>query len=235
MKISELAEAAGVSKQTIHFYLRQGLLSPPVQTSRNMAYYDSRHVEEISLIKELQEERYLPLAVIKVILDSRRNGQDFHLPDHLAMMEEIFLEAKDEKGERCLTLDEMLEETGLMEEDIKKMEAAGLLTPVMLESQARYDGYDAALAQAIGRLMYWGLGPEDFPIYAQFMDLFRLEARTVHDRIIDRVDGAGHPPLKDINRASMYVKALLAAKAIREIIMEHQPSDTDVQRSGEVV
>src|SRR6266478_6561986 len=65
MKISELAEASGVSAGTIKHYLREGLLPEPVKTSRNMAYYPAEFVERIRMIKQLQEERYMPLRVIR--------------------------------------------------------------------------------------------------------------------------------------------------------------------------
>ena len=65
----ELAEAAGVSAGTIKHYLREGLLPEPIRTSRNMAYYPREFVERVKLIKQLQEERFLPLKVIKEILE----------------------------------------------------------------------------------------------------------------------------------------------------------------------
>ena len=65
----ELAEAAGVSAGTIKHYLREGLLPEPVKTSRNMAWYPREFVERVKLIKQLQEERFLPLKVIKEVLE----------------------------------------------------------------------------------------------------------------------------------------------------------------------
>src|SRR6202165_5478112 len=68
LKISELAERSGVSPGTIRYYLREGLLGGGrdiVRTSRNMAYYPPEYVERIALIKRLQEERFMPLRVIK--------------------------------------------------------------------------------------------------------------------------------------------------------------------------
>ena len=70
LKMKELAEASGVSAGTIKHYLREGLLPEPVKTSRNMAYYPPEFVERIRLIKQLQEERFMPLKVIKG--DARR-------------------------------------------------------------------------------------------------------------------------------------------------------------------
>ena len=69
LKMSELAEASGVSAGTIKHYLREGLLPEPVRTSRNMAYYPPEFVERVRLIKELQEQRFMPLKVIKSVLD----------------------------------------------------------------------------------------------------------------------------------------------------------------------
>src|SRR4029450_13315175 len=72
LKMKELAEASGVSAGTIKHYLREGLLGDGdavVKTSRNMAYYPPEFVERIKLIKQLQEERFMPLAVIKSMLD----------------------------------------------------------------------------------------------------------------------------------------------------------------------
>src|SRR5690606_34280554 len=69
LKMRELAEASGVSAGTIKHYLREGLLPEPVRTSRNMAYYPPEFVDRIKLIKQLQEERFMPLRVIKAMLD----------------------------------------------------------------------------------------------------------------------------------------------------------------------
>jgi DNA-binding transcriptional MerR regulator len=70
LKISELAEQAEVPVATVRHYLREGLLPEPVKTSRNMAYYPPDFVERIRLIKQLQEERFMPLRVIKELLDA---------------------------------------------------------------------------------------------------------------------------------------------------------------------
>src|SRR3712207_5378922 len=69
LKMKELAEASGVSAGTIKHYLREGLLPEPVKTSRNMAYYPREFVARIRLIKQLQEERFMPLKVIREVLD----------------------------------------------------------------------------------------------------------------------------------------------------------------------
>ena len=76
MKISELAAAAGVPVATVRHYLREGLLPEPEKTSRNMAYYPPELVGRIQLIKQLQEDRYLPLKVIRELLESGDGDPD---------------------------------------------------------------------------------------------------------------------------------------------------------------
>jgi DNA-binding transcriptional MerR regulator len=74
LKMSELADASGVSAGTIKHYLREGLLGDEdeiVRTSRNMAWYPPEYVERIRMIKRLQEERFLPLRLIKEALAER--------------------------------------------------------------------------------------------------------------------------------------------------------------------
>ena len=74
LKMKELVARAGVEKSTIQYYLREGLLpEPSTRPHRNMAYYSPDLVERIGLIKQLQTERNLPLARIKLLLASHRN------------------------------------------------------------------------------------------------------------------------------------------------------------------
>ena len=76
LKIGELAERSGVPAATIRHYVREGLLPEPVKTSRNMAYYPPEFVERIRLIKQLQEERFMPLKVIRELLATADGDPD---------------------------------------------------------------------------------------------------------------------------------------------------------------
>lgn len=64
----DLERAAGVGRETIRFYIREGLLPEPHRPSRNVAWYDESFVERLALIKELQQKRFLPLHVIRSIV-----------------------------------------------------------------------------------------------------------------------------------------------------------------------
>ena len=116
--MSELAEASGVSSGTIKHYLREGLLPEPVKTSRNMAYYPADFVDRIRLIKQLQEERFMPLKVIKGMLD-----EDPDRAKALVELEDRILER--EHPERRLTGGEPVPRPGPRQLGQHRRELAG--------------------------------------------------------------------------------------------------------------
>jgi DNA-binding transcriptional MerR regulator len=59
-----LIQRSGVSRQTIHFYLRKGLLPKPLRTSRTYALYPPEAVDLLELIKQCQSELRLSLDEI---------------------------------------------------------------------------------------------------------------------------------------------------------------------------
>ncbi len=54
MKISTVVKRTGVPKETIHFYIREGLLRKPHKAGINHADYNENHVKQIRFIKELR-------------------------------------------------------------------------------------------------------------------------------------------------------------------------------------
>ncbi len=73
-KISELADKAGVTKRTIHYYISKGLLLPPEGEGVNSTYNDE-HLKRLLLIKKLQSE-YMPLNKIReYILEGKEDKE----------------------------------------------------------------------------------------------------------------------------------------------------------------
>ncbi len=68
LKISRVSRATGVSTSAINYYVRIGLLPPPLKTHKNMAYYDPSYIQMINYIKRLQFQKHLPLERIKEIM-----------------------------------------------------------------------------------------------------------------------------------------------------------------------
>ena len=76
MRMAELAARSGVARETIHFYLREGLLPRPAKGGRTVAYYGEEHLERLRLIRHLREDKYLPIAVIRRLLSSPAAERD---------------------------------------------------------------------------------------------------------------------------------------------------------------
>lgn len=70
MKMKELERVTGMGRETIRYYIREGLLPEPERPKKNVAIYGKAHIKRLELIKRLQQERYLPLSVIKTIVAS---------------------------------------------------------------------------------------------------------------------------------------------------------------------
>lgn len=74
-RIKDLVDLTGISKEAIRFYLAEGLLPPPEKSARNMAWYGKRHVELLQQIKLLQQEHFLSLKAIRIVLSGRGDGE----------------------------------------------------------------------------------------------------------------------------------------------------------------
>jgi DNA-binding transcriptional MerR regulator len=204
LKISELSEASGVPVATIRHYLREGLLPEPVKTSRNMAYYPPEFVERIRRIKQLQEEQYMPLRVIRDVLDS--SG-----------------------GER-LTEAEVLERFEFPERGLRRLEELGVLSP----DERGYSPAEVRIIDAISRFRAagWnettGFGARDVarlmtglePVIADELGLL-LErfAGLDPDRAAELLDG-GAAPFPDLIGA-------LHAKALTDELERQRSGDQD--------
>ncbi|MGE5422014.1 MAG: MerR family transcriptional regulator [Ignavibacteriales bacterium] len=220
-KMSDLVRLSGVSKQTIHFYLREGLLLPPVRTSKNMAYYDESTVDDIRFIKELQDTRYLPLAVIKEVLKAKREGQDLGEEDHLLMFDQLFIKVRDGGGDELFDEESFLAKTGLTIKQLKQLSLLGLISQPIETENRLFDGFDLAVAKALKGLITMGIGLEDLKLYGEFLQLTRYEAQLVHDRIFNQYTENEHQPLREIQIGLERVKSLLTSKAYREFFLNH--------------
>lgn len=71
LKISAVAELAGVSKQTVEYYILLGLIRPEVNPKTHRRKFDASHVKRIKLIKRLNESGYTLQAIRELWLRKR--------------------------------------------------------------------------------------------------------------------------------------------------------------------
>jgi DNA-binding transcriptional MerR regulator len=209
LKMSELAERSGVSAGTIKHYLREGLLGEGadiVRTSRNMAYYPADYVERIQLIKRLQEERFMPLRVIKDRILERAVEQ--------------------RQGERSSAA-AVRRRYDIPRNVLDRLAEIGVLTP----TARGYDADDVKIIEAIARFRAGGYDERlGFTVFdtLRYRDalepLVVEEVRTLLERLAGEVEveraaeiiAAGAEPLRELIGA-MHSK-LLVAELRRQLV-----------------
>ncbi len=215
LRMGELAEASGVPAPTIKHYLREGLLPEPVKTSRNMAYYPPEFVDRIRLIKQLQEERFMPLKAIKSVLD-----EDPERARALVELEDRILD-RALAGERTRTSPaEVRERYGVPKDVLDRLEELEILSP----NSRGYSPSDIKIIEAISRFRAGGYDEEiGFTVYdtlrykTALEDLVRQEVEVVMKRLAGEVPPervvemleSGAQPLQDLI-AALHTKLMVA-------------------------
>jgi DNA-binding transcriptional MerR regulator len=218
LKISELAERSGVPVATIRHYLREGLLPEPVKTSRNMAYYPPEFVDRIRLIKQLQEERFMPLRVIRELLE-RGDAEPERLQAMLDLEDRILERALAGERERVPS-DEVRDRYDIPRDVLDRLAELGILSPNgvgyspsdvrIIEAITRFraGGYDERLGFTVYDTLRYKQALE--PLVAEEVDVLtqRLAGDLDPDRAIEIVE-AGVGPLNDL-MAALHTKLLVA-------------------------
>jgi len=161
LKLKELIKTTGVSRETIQFYLRDGILPKPRKRSGAQADYNENYVDLIKLIKDLQENHFLPLSVIKKIIKQTRkagpeNEQFFRLQSELFNPVNQVLSKQEITGEKA-----MRKATGLSPKWLAKAESWGIITPRVVDGRKIYDFEDIAIGKVMVEMDHAGIGPKN--------------------------------------------------------------------------
>ena len=194
MKIRDLVQHSRVSKETVHFYIREGLLPKPLKRGRNIAEYDDSYVERIRFIKELQDRHFLPLAVIKNILKKQKKSSEWQ--SLLNLRREYFRPIDQFLPNEILGEEDFLKVTGLGRKWLSKMEEWKIITPEIRNDQKVYAQDDITLGKLIVEMDTIGLGAvEGFDPEAlkHFRDKFREIVILSHKYYIEAALGKLFP------------------------------------------
>ena len=194
MKIRDLVQRTRVSKETVHYYIREGLLPKPRKRGRNIAEYDDSYVERIRLIKELQDRYFLPLAVIKNILKNQEKsseGQSF-----LNLRREYFRPVDQFLPSEISGEEPFLKATGLGKKWLGKMEEWKIIAPEVRNGQKVYAQDDITIGRLIVEMDKIGLGGRegfDPEALKHFRDKFREIVVMSHKYFIEAALGKLSP------------------------------------------
>jgi DNA-binding transcriptional MerR regulator len=226
VKMSILARLSGVPAATIKHYLREGLLpEPAVKTGRNMALYDPALAERIKQIKALQREHFLPLRVIKSVLDGKPSEEDDAETAAAIQRALASLAPRDVRTRAELVA------SGAQEEDLAFFEALGLITPTKVEGQDTFRGDDLALLRLLATSRRAGITQEMLPpdIVGPYVhairELVRVELEMFRRGVVPRA-GANLAAITDAaTRLSEQLVVLVRRKmllpTLEALVREH--------------
>jgi len=191
LKMRDLERATGVGRETIRFYIREGLLPEPERAGRNVAWYDESFVDRIALIKELQRKRYLPLHAIKALVEGERPPARAEVDALLAIDGTLYRGLAPSEARVA----DVASRTGLPIREIRRMasvEAIEIETrrgaDWLAGDSLRFVERWAALRKA-GYAERLGFGPENLRVYVQFVRwLAREELRMFARGVTGKVD-----------------------------------------------
>ena len=160
MKISELVNITGVSKETIHYYLREGLLKKPRKTGKNTAVYNASHVDQIRTIKALRDNYFLPIPVIKKLI-KRHQKQNHSEQSSFRFLSEYFRPLDQLLFTEVMGVSAFLEATGLSRKWLEKMEEWRVVTAEKRGEETFYSQDDVIIGKLIADMDRIGIGPRD--------------------------------------------------------------------------
>lgn len=225
VKMAGLARLSGVPAATIKHYLREGLLPPPARQNRNVAYYDPGVADRIRRIKALQRDRFLPLKVIRDILDA----------DALPTRDETMGAAiarvlSDRSGSESRSEAELLA-SGMPSGELTWLARLGLLSP---GEDGLYRGDDLELLRVLGAARRAGIGAEMLPVtilseYVEAMQrLVRAELRLFREGVLPRagedLEGLATAATTLSERLVVLLRRKLLLPTLAELVKAQEPN-----------
>jgi DNA-binding transcriptional MerR regulator len=182
-RIDELAHKAGCTVDTIRYYAREGLLPAPERAGRHRLY-GTDHLERLTRIRELQDQRF-SLAAIRAIVNVDRPG-----------LESLFAS----EGHRY-SLDDLIERSGLDHELVARLQKVGLLADPASLGHDAYDDNDLALLRAVVELQEIGMTEDVLVALGEiYVRHFSALQADVHNMLAGRDRDWDHDELVAIQR-----------------------------------
>jgi DNA-binding transcriptional MerR regulator len=187
IKIGQIIRETGVTRATIHHYVREGLLPEPTKLSRNQALYPANCIDRVLLIKGLQKHQRMSLSEVKKVLQGAPDEQGIQrlqtAVDFAADQARVSLLNPD-RARQAITHAQLMERTGFDIQQADKLEELGLFSSRKGDGEPVYDPVNVEVADALAALMRVGFN-ESTGFRAEDTVLYLDSLRTLlHDEIM---------------------------------------------------
>ena len=222
LKMKELESRTGVSREAIRFYIREGILPAPEKPKRNVAHYSEEHVVRIKMIKKLQDEKFMPLGVIKEVLKTT----NLSTINNLENFEQAFLSlvngAPTSGRTRLADI-----ESSFSQKELYEMHDLSIINIVELDEGAYVSGQDAAIINKWAQIKSLGFQDElgyDHAFLQRYVELTRQLANQEVDQFMQAfasssVEESAELGARGVEGANELL-ALLHTRAIEQRVRE---------------
>ena len=180
----ELERLTGLTRMTINFYIKEGLLPEPEKTAHNMAYYSQSFVNRLRFIFTLRTVYHFSISQIRAFLEADLEENDLVLL--LDIRDRIFSRMSTRDDEAPITWDELKTNTELDTDTLTWLQSKNLIT---MESnpdseQEHYHPDSVAMGQIVHRLMDMGISRVELePIVVMLDQITLLLKRLINEHI----------------------------------------------------
>lgn len=226
MKMKELEAATGIGRETIRYYIREGLLPEPVRPKRNVAAYGREHVKRLNLIRRLQQERHLPLSVIKSIVTSELGAPAEGFEALIGLEVAMGPLLSDGRNLAPRKLAEVSADTGLGVDEIRKFAEIGLIHIDARDGAEWLNQRNVRIMEIIAQTRADGFTPdigytiESYEIYPQMIELLARRAVVgFYSRLGDKLDqpAAAKLAVDGIRTLSEMMPLMLIDRIVRDV------------------
>jgi DNA-binding transcriptional MerR regulator len=212
----DLIRESGLPRETIHYYLVEGLLQPAIKTGRNTALYTDDHLDRLRKIQELRERHFLPLKAIRAVLDGEVTEAKAFTPSQRDLIRQVGASL------RGTLLDHSdsgvaapVQQGRIPVADVRELEAAGLIQVHWQGDTPLLEPIDAEILESWTRLTESGISrergfqPRHAVLYQRAIDrMVRAEIELFMERYSD---AAGTDAAAVLEQALAHIERLIGA------------------------
>jgi len=196
MKMKELEERSGIGRETIRYYIREGLLPEPDRPKTNVAIYSEDHLRRLDLIRTLQRERFLHLGVIRKLIEEAGDREPDMVPGLFGFEIMLADQPGAESTRSPVEREKLSADSGRPVAEIRKIAEEGIITFTQSPN-----GKTVVSAQDAGIISNWarvqaqgftsdkGYGVEYLKQYNELAEtLGDLDVSAFYERLADNLD-----------------------------------------------
>ena len=239
LRISELASKSGVTPRTVRFYVQEGLIPQPQKSRKTLALYSEDCVEKLKTIKKAQSEKFLPLVVIRKILEA--NNFDYNAlfqSDLIADAANADKEPDPQTSEdRRVDLQSTVAEMAIPEDIIMGLTRLNLIKPIKKNGIETISALESEHISNIARLHQKGIDCED--VLGLFSSIRTSIEAAVDIELKSVIDWMMKNPIPDINdvllleqKTSRSFIDLIRAGRIKKIMLEYKTTADNAYRAS---